>query len=113
MKHVTYGDKPLLMDDETADWLLAYARALGATGGSDSVTVRGLDTSGNEVEAAMLLNSSTALVAETTAGSTQAPRNDEVVAYMRERTATLLSPPVVQPEASDPRPAVPPAPDRL
>lgn len=98
MKHVTYGDKPLLLDDETADGLLAYATALGNIGGADTVTVRGLDTSGNEVEAAMLLNASTSLVTETTAGSASAPKNDGVVEYMRARTAMLLHPPEVQPE---------------
>ena len=104
MKHVMYGEKPFLMDDDTADSLIAYATALAATGNSDSVVVRGLDVSGNEVEAAMLLNGSVALVTETTTGSTNAPRNDEAVSYMRRKTMVLEHPPEVQPEETDPRP---------
>ena len=103
MKHVTYGDKPLLMDDETADCLIAYATALSATGNSDSVTVSALDMSGNEVDAAMLLNSSTALVTETTTARTAAPPNEAAIAYMREKTALLAHPPEVQPTSFDPR----------
>ena len=49
MKHVTYADKALLIDDEAADWLMEYARALGESHMTDSVTLRGIGMDGNEV----------------------------------------------------------------
>ena len=41
MKHVTFGDKSLLMGDSAADTLMEYARMLAQSGGADSVTLRG------------------------------------------------------------------------
>ena len=39
MKHVTYADKSLLLDDRSADLLTEYAAALGDNNKADNVTV--------------------------------------------------------------------------
>ena len=97
MKHVTYAHKALLVDDEAADWLMEYARALGEAHMTDSVTVRGIGMDGNEVESTFLLNASTELVTQTANTSAEGPDNDEAIGYMQERTRLILAPPAVQP----------------
>lgn len=97
MKHVTYGDKSLLIDDEGADSLMEYARVLGSAHMVDSVTLRAIGADGNEVDATFLLNGGTELVTETASTRAQAPSNDEIVGYMRERTRVILTPPEGQP----------------
>lgn len=97
MKHVTYGDKSLLVDDDAADWLMEYARALGSAHMTDTVTLRAIGADGNEVSATFLLNAGTVLMTETASSKAEAPRNDEVVGYMQERTRLILTPPQGQP----------------
>lgn len=93
MKHVTYADKALFLDDEAADWLMEYARALGNAGMTDSITLHAIGLDGNEVDATFLLNSSTVLITQTTQNALAAPANDEAVGYMQERTRLIVSPP--------------------
>ena len=97
MKHVTYADKALLIDDEAADWLMEYARALGESHMTDSVTLRGIGMDGNEVESTFLLNASSELVMQTANTSAEGPDNDEAIGYLQERTRLILAPPTVQP----------------
>ena len=97
MKHVTYGDKSLLIDDDAADWLMEYARALGSAHMTDTVTLQAIGSDGNEVKVTFLLNSGTELIIESANTTAQAPRNDEVVGYMQERTRLILTPPLGQP----------------
>ena len=93
MKHVTYGDVALFLDDDSADWLMEYARALALAGMADSITLRAMGLDGNEVDATFLLNASTELVTQTTLNPLGAPTNDEAVGYMQERTRLIVSPP--------------------
>ncbi|KJQ56000.1 hypothetical protein [Microbacterium sp. SA39] len=51
MKHVTYGEKSLLMGDDAADTLLEYARLVADNSTADTVTVRSISPDGNTVEA--------------------------------------------------------------
>jgi hypothetical protein len=102
MKHVTFGEKSLLMDDETADWLIEYATALGVAGSSDHVTVSAVGADGNEVVATFLLNGGTELMAESSTSEMQPPANEEAVRYMQERTSALRNPPPAQPEEEAP-----------
>ena len=97
MKHVTYGDKSLLIDDDAADWLMEYARALGSAHLTDTVTLRAIGVDGNEVSATFLLNAGTELMTESASTTAQAPPNDEIVGYMQERTRLILTPPQGQP----------------
>jgi hypothetical protein len=98
MKHVTYADKSLLVDDDTADCLLEYARVLGMNGGADTVMVRAVGADGNEVEATFLLNSSTEMMAETASANMRPPANPDAVAYMREQIDLAITPPTAKPE---------------
>ena len=104
MKHVTYANKSLLMQDEAADLLAEYAAILGSNDRADNVTVRAIGMDGNEVEATFVLNSSSDLMAETTNSSVEAPANEAVNAYMRDAIRTLQSPPEAQAMPADERP---------
>jgi hypothetical protein len=97
MKHVTYGDRSLFVNDEAADGLMEYARALGSAHLTDTVTLRAIGPDGNDVEATFLLNAGTELLTETASRTVQAPPNDDVETYMRERTRLIMSPPDIQP----------------
>lgn len=87
--HITYADKSLLADDEAAQLLMSYATVLGRTGNTDSVTVHGIGTDGNEVDATFLLNPATVLVIETANTTGGEPDNEFVVEYMRGRINEL------------------------
>jgi hypothetical protein len=97
MKHVTYANKSLLMDDDAADLLAEYAAVLGTNDQADAVHVRAIGSDGNEVDATIVLNSSSDLVIESTNSSAEAPDNDAAVAYMRDAVLRISSPPNVQP----------------
>jgi hypothetical protein len=96
VKHVTYSEKSLLMDDDAADALLEYARLLGEASRSDTVTVRAIGADGNTVDAAFLLNQSSVMMVESTNSTVVPPENSEAVRYMQERIDQLNRPPEVQ-----------------
>lgn len=97
MMHVMYGEKSLLMADDSADALLEYAGAIAETAGGDTVHMRAVGHDGNEVEVAFLLNSGTSLVIETASAAMEPPANTEVVEEIRRKTATLRNPPPAHP----------------
>jgi hypothetical protein len=101
MKHVTFGDKSLLMGDDAADCLLEYSRLLADGARADTVSVRAIGSDGNTVDAAFLLNEASVLVVESTNSTTEAPENEEAVRYMQERIDALQNPPEAQ--AEEPR----------
>lgn len=80
------------MGDDAADSLLEYARLLGEASHVDTVTVRAIGPYGNAVDAALLLNGSSAMVVESTNWTVQLPGNDEAVRYMQERIGHLTRP---------------------
>jgi hypothetical protein len=92
MKHVKYADKALLVDDDTADALIEYARVLADNGGADTVTLRAISPDGNTVEATFLLNGSTVLMIESTNSEVSPPRNDDITAELRDRIAAIDRP---------------------
>ncbi len=99
MKHIMFAEKSLLMGDEVADLLLAYAQALAENSRADTVTVRAISPDGNTVDAAFLLNAATVMMTESTNSTVEAPENEEAVKYLRERIDRLANPPTAQPEA--------------
>lgn len=96
MKHVTFADKSLFIDDETADLLIAYANAIGRENSSDTVRLRAIGADGNEVEVELLLNSAAQMATETTNSVAEAPRDEGTVEYLRSRLNALLNPPNVR-----------------
>jgi hypothetical protein len=96
MKHVTFADKSLLVDDETADLLLEYAAALARRGEADAVDIRALGSDGDEVTATLLLDAGAPIMAETAQTSLPGLDNGPALAYMREQLARL-SPVAVTP----------------
>lgn len=85
MHHLTMAEKSLLIGDEVADLLLAYAAVVAGTGTGDHITVHGIGTDGEQVAAQVLLNSGTTLVAESSTSLLPEPDNDEVTLYLRAR----------------------------
>ena len=92
MKHVTFGDKAVLMGDEAADTLLEYARVIADTSRADSVTLRAISPDGNTVDAAFLLTASTMLMVESTNSAVEPPDNKEAVREMRDRIDAVTRP---------------------
>jgi hypothetical protein len=98
MKHITFSDKSLLVDDEAADLLLEYAALLASRASADTVDLVGIEPNGNEVTATFLLDAGAPLMAESTNATMTPPANTEAITYMRERIMLLSSPPTVRPE---------------
>ena len=91
MKHVTFGLRSLLIGDEAADTLLEYAAVVAQFGGGDTVELAAINSDGTTVLAAVLLDSGTPLMAESTHSDLPEPVNVEVVAYMRHEIAQYHS----------------------
>jgi hypothetical protein len=98
MKHVSFGEKALLMGDDVADALLEYARLVGDNGGADTVTLTAIGPDGSTTEVGILLNSSTTLVIESTHSDVVPPDNSDVVRDLRERMQAITRPNSAQPE---------------
>lgn len=101
MKHLTYADKSLLVDTESADLIVDYAVAIASSGKADKIELRGYGADGDEVVGSFVLNSGTILMAETVHTSIPDPDNSAAVEYMRAKLARFSSPPMVQPSDSD------------
>jgi len=97
MKHVTYADKSLLVDDDTADALIEYAALLARNGDADTVEVHAFSSDGDEVSATFLLDVGAPLMAETSHSSLPDPDNREVLAYLLEQMRRLAAPIPVSP----------------
>ncbi|MDP3951976.1 hypothetical protein [Microbacterium sp.] len=92
MKHVTYGEKSLLMGDAAADTLLEYARLVADNQKADTVTLQSVSPDGNIVEASFLLSASTVLIVESTNSEMEPPDNAEAVAEMQDRIDAVTRP---------------------
>jgi hypothetical protein len=98
MKHISFADKTLFVNDDAADLLVEYAALLGAEQSADSVRLRAIGQDGNEVEVDLVLNAATNLASESTNSSAEAPQNDEAVEYMTGKIKAIRNPPAVSPE---------------
>jgi hypothetical protein len=92
MKHITYAEKSLLLGDDAADALIAYAALLATHGRGDSVTLRALSSDGDEVDATFLLTAGAPLMAETASRRLPEPENADAVARMRVQIDRMESP---------------------
>ncbi len=75
-----------------------YAAALARSGGSDTITVQALGADGDEVEATMVLNANSQVIAETSHTRAVAPSDPAAVAYLRVHTRLIDTPPPALPE---------------
>lgn len=98
MKHVMYGEKSLLMDDESAEALIEYAAAIGDRGAADTVHLKAVGDDGNEVEVDFLVNTATVLVVETASANLDVPANPDAVRAIRRKIELLTNPPPARPE---------------
>ena len=101
MKHVTFTDKSLLLDDVTADLLIEYAALLVTHGMADAVEVHAFSSDGDEVEAKFLLSAGAPLMAESSHTTMSEPSNEEAIGYMRERVSALSAHPNALPTDDD------------
>lgn len=101
MKHLLFANKTILVGDDAADALIEYGVALAANHTADRVTFAGIGADGATVEAAFLLNSGAALVAETTPSDLPEPDNTAEVARIRDRITRLSGGYPVQPTDDD------------
>jgi hypothetical protein len=97
MKHISFADKTMFLDDETADALMEYAGLLAAEHSGDTVTVRAVGQDGNETDATFVLNMATNLIAESTNSTLDPPENPVALKYMLERIALIRDPPPGRP----------------
>ncbi len=97
MKHVTYGEKSLLVDDQAADTLLRYATVLARMASADTVDINALGPDGTPTIATFLLDTGAPLMAETTTTTMSDPDNSEAIAYMQSQIMRLSAPPPVVP----------------
>jgi len=102
VKHVTYSEKSLFVDDELAELLIEYAKVLAQCGGSDTVEVPAIGADGNVVEAVFLLTPSTILMIESAEGVMSPPSDHELADRLRERITRLTATNVAQPETDRP-----------
>ncbi|MCU1481837.1 MAG: hypothetical protein JWQ19_2623 [Subtercola sp.] len=101
MKHITFGDKSLLVGDEVADTLLDYAALLTREASGDTVQVAAISSDGDAVTASFLLGSGVSMMAETTHSDLPEPENAEIVKYMKEAMMRALVRPTVMPADID------------
>jgi hypothetical protein len=97
MKHILFADKTILLGDDAADALVAYAVALGANQTADRVEYTGIGADGATIQVSFLLNSGASLVSETTPSELPEPDNHEEVQRIQARTEALVGSHPVQP----------------
>ncbi len=101
MKHVTFADKHLLLDDTTADLLLEYAAVLANGQAADTVEVTAYGMEGRPVRARLLLAPGSPLMSESSTSELPDPDNLGLIDDLRRRIARRVSPPPVGPEHAD------------
>jgi hypothetical protein len=102
MKHITFGDKSLLVGDAVADALLEYAAALTNESHGDTVEVAAIGSDGDEVTATFLLGPGVTMMAETAHSNLPEPDNTAAIEYMeRARMRPLASPSVVSADSQE------------
>ena len=99
MKHVMYGEKSLLMEDESAEALIEYAGTIARNAGGDTAELRAVGMDGNEVTVTFLLNPGTVLIVESTNADFDLPTNEEAVNDLWHRIDRMRNPPSVQAES--------------
>lgn len=101
MKHILFADKTILLGDDAADALVAYAVALASNSTADRVEYTGIGSDGATIQVSFLLNAGASLVAETTPSELPEPDNREEVERIRARTEALVGSHPVQPGDGD------------
>jgi hypothetical protein len=82
MKHITFGDKSLLVGDDAADALLNYAAHLAGGAKGDTVDIHAISSDGDEVVATFLLGPGVTMMAETANTKLPEPDNTAALEYM-------------------------------
>ena len=77
----------VLVGDDAADALMAFARFVAREGGAEIAALRVINPEGNTVEASFLLNGGTAIMVETADAPLEEPDNGDTVARLRAKIA--------------------------
>ncbi|MFH8252270.1 hypothetical protein ACH3VR_18030 [Microbacterium sp. B2969] len=102
MKHVTYAEKSLLMDDTLVALLMEYARLVASAGEGDTVDLPAVGSDGHEVVATFLLTPATVLMAESADSAMRPPTDVGVEADLRKRIRRLSATNLALPEEDGP-----------
>ncbi len=92
MRQIIYANRSLLIGDGAADALLAYAALIAGTDSSDTLHLAALTDEGRSIAVTLLLDSGTALFAETATSELSEPDNAGALDYMRIQTERILAP---------------------
>jgi hypothetical protein len=84
VKHITFGDKSLLVGDEVADALLEYAAVLASEARGDTVEIHAIGSDGDEVTATFLLGPGVTMMAESSHTNLPEPDNAAALEYIRQ-----------------------------
>jgi hypothetical protein len=84
VKHITFGDKSLLVGDAVADALLGYAAVLASEARGDTVEIHAISSDGDEVTATFLLGPGVTMMAESTHTNLPEPDNAAALEYLRQ-----------------------------
>jgi hypothetical protein len=84
MKHITFGEKSLLVGDDATDALLEYAAFLTSAAQGDTVEIHAINSDGSEVTATFLLGPGVTMMAETAHTGLPEPDNTAALAYMKQ-----------------------------
>ena len=94
MKHLTYGDKSLFVDDDAAALLIAYTVDLAESGDTDTVDVNAISSDGNVVTVSFILNAQSQLVAESATGEILGVDNESAIDYVTHQLRARNSHPI-------------------
>jgi hypothetical protein len=89
LKTIHYADYDLTTTDETADAVLAYARALALKDRSDTVHVSGIDRDGHPKDFDLLIGPSSQMIASTSDTDFEVVTDAASVAVIVARTEAL------------------------
>jgi hypothetical protein len=84
VKHITFGDKSLLVGDAVADALLKYGAFLTTANRGDTVEIHAISSDGDETVATFLLGPGVTMMAETAHNNLPEPDNTAAVKYMEQ-----------------------------
>lgn len=101
MKHLTFLENTLLLDDEAANLLIAYAAALLNAGKADALDVHVVDSTGRPSDVRLLVPAGAPLMAQDAESIFPEPDNAAAIEYMSARIRALTTRVAVSPEHSD------------
>lgn len=89
MKELVFGGRGVLVGDTAADTVVEYAAVLARAATADTIELRALGERGQPLRVYYMLNSTVAIMAQSSSSSAPEPDNVEIVHYMRDAMKRL------------------------